>query len=382
MSLREGRASAPYNMALAGTAQKVNLRSRARRGLGFSEHGRRPVDTFRASISCDKLRLGAWVLGFGPDELQGRVFGCVNSRVGWGRRRGHVKPRVAKAWSEAPGVEGGVFFQLTDDGLSQSRRLVVEFNPAKMSDSQIWGLAASFRLMGLNLSRFWLERVDGAIDYRAPRRVLVLDDRQRLADHFGCGPNGPETERTGFRRGSRLKFQLYDKTAERQAKGADAPADITRFEVQWLKPTEVIHAAPLLGGPDEDEEEAWRLDRLAELPWPGGPVTVRCLPFHWATLEDPDWRGFLALSRGIGVRYAIRQYRLMGWAHRQVEQVIDCCLPVVSPAPDAVWAACWPAAASWVLGKLGEASEAVAAVGVPTSPPAAPVIDWGDDSGA
>ena len=347
--------SAPYNMALASTPQKVNVSGRARRGLGFPEHGRAPVDTFRASIVCDKLRLGAWILGLEPENLRECVWGCANGYVVKGRRRGHIQPRVGKAFTEARGVEGMVYFELRDDGLSMSRRLVVEFNPVKLDEGQWRALGLSLRALGVDLGKMWVDRTDGAIDYHAARRVLLLDDRQRLADHFGCGPNGPETERTGFRRGSRLKFQLYDKTAERRAKGVDTVADVTRFEVQVHKPTEHIAASPLIGGPAEAVDEAWRLDRLHLMPWQGGAVTVRCVPFHWLALADPDWRGFLFAARGLGMRYAIRQFREMGWAHRGVQRLVDCCVPVVMPAPDDVWRAGWGQAASEAVGKLVDA---------------------------
>ena len=357
----DGRASALYNMALAGTPQKVNVtsgsasksRNPVRRGRGWAANGRVPRSDFPfLGLAVDKLRLGAWVR-VAPKELGERVWGCENSYVQKGRKRVDVQPAVGKAWTKGQGEPGGVYLQITDDGLSGSRRLVVEFNPAKLDDVGWGGLGLTLRKLGVleSLRGVWVDRVDAAFDWEAPRCSLVLDDRQRLADHFGVGRQGPQTERTGFRRGSKLKHQLYDKTAERRAAGADARANVTRYEVQLLKPDRPV--MPLLDGPGAEGVEALPVVGLADLGWPGGDVTVRCLPYHPMAVADPRFVGFLSMVRGQGVRAAIGWARdVMGVRHQVVDDWMWLGAPEVCPPPRVLWARHWFAAASECVERL------------------------------
>lgn len=285
-------------------------------------------------------------------------MGCVGFRVGKGRKRGDVQPIRAQAWTRPPGEEGGVYFELQDDGRgSATCRLVAEFNPAKVDDAEMLALGVTLRALGVDAAdRLWVERVDGAVDYGAPRRALLLDDRVRLADHFGVGPWGPETERTGYRKGSRLKFQLYDKSAERKAAGVDTREHVTRFEIQLLKPTQDLVVAPLFG--ELGGAEALRLGQVSLIPYPGGAVTVRALPFNPLGLDDAELVGFVSMLRGLGVRTAINWAKhVMGWRHSKRERLLDLASPVVTPSPAAVWAAEWPSAASAAVERVTRALE-------------------------
>lgn len=356
-------ASAAYNMALAGTGQKLNVNvtsagtprcpQSVRRGRGWSENGRVPRTEYPfLGLTVDKLRLGAWVR-VQPAKLGEHVWGCHNFYVQKGLRRGGVQPMVGKAWTAAPGEPGGVYIQLTDDGRCSSRRLVVEFNPAKMDEDVGWyGLGVTLRKLGVpaSLRGVWVDRVDAAFDWEAPRCALFLDDRHRMADFFGLGPRGPQTERTGFRRGSRRKFQLYDKTAERKASGAgDVRADVTRFEVQLLKPDRPM--LPLVDG--ADGTEALPVVGLADLGWPGGDVTVRCLPYHPMGVEDFRFAAFLAMCRGLGVRAAVRWARdRLGVRHSIVDDWLWLGCPEVCPSPRLMWARHWCAAATSCVERL------------------------------
>ena len=232
--------SAPYNMALVGDPEKKIIGR-----YGHSRHNRslNPPHPL-VGVDLDKLRL--WGLtDVKLEDASEHVYGCQASRIVNGRRRGAFQPRTFKAWTESPGVEGGIYVQL-QDVRTHSRELVVEFNPAKMSDVQYKSLLYTLQAFGItDLGSMVVERYDVAFDYQCDRSLLLLDDRVRLMDLFGCGRKGPETERTGFRRGSREKHQLYDKTAERRSKGCDARENITRYEVTIIKPTYSPPESPL-----------------------------------------------------------------------------------------------------------------------------------------
>lgn len=352
-SVDRAGASAPYNMALAGTPQKVNLSAhphseRIRRGRGWSQNGRRVVWSYPLlGLAVDKLRLGAWV-DCSIESFRSHVFGAHSGTVGKGRRRGSVSTVVAKVWTAPPGVEGGVYWQLTDEGRA-SRRLVCEFNPAK-SDS-VAPVVMTLRSLGVppSLRGVWVDRVDAAFDFGGPRRAFVLDDRSRLADLFSVGPAGAQTERTGFRRGSRLKFQLYDKTAERQSAGADVRADVTRFEVQVLKPDR--ESRPLFDPPGLDE--TLPLADMGFLPWPGGDVTVRVLPYNPLAVADPLLAGFLSIVRGLGIRCALHWMKdVVGVRYQTLQGWMDLYVPEHDPSPSREWSRQWRSVAGALVDRL------------------------------
>jgi hypothetical protein len=225
---------------------------------------------------------------------------------------------------------------------SGSVRLAVELNPAKLSEGDWEAIRAS--LLALGVRRPWVERFDFAIDYRVPRGLLVLDDRSRAMDCFGLGAAGPETERTGFRKGSKLKLQLYDKRAERMAKaGVDLGEDCTRFEAQVQ--------------PAGDQDTT--LAGLAAFPCPLQSCTVRQFAFDPATLYDPDF-AFAALAvRGCGLRTVLATAKRMGWRSDKREQFVEVVVPEVRPSPAALWAREFPRVASAAVANLIDATGVV-----------------------
>jgi hypothetical protein len=224
-----------------------------------------------------------------------------------------------------------VYFQVNAiEGMS-THNAVAEFNPAKMGLSDWNSLAMTLGIQGVDFDRVWVERVDAAFDYSIVRRALVLDDRKRKSDFFSAGASGPETQRTGFRRGSRLKQQLYDKTAERRSAGMDVRGIVSRFEVQtW----------PLNATPD-GLNAPLPLSSLVTLPYPGD-ATLRLAPFHWGRVDRPEVAGFIALALGQSVRTARRfMMDVVGWHVRRVDELVDQVLPPVQPSPTAVWSDLW-----------------------------------------
>ena len=235
-----GSASAPYNMALARVAQKVNPEGRG----GPPQV---PVD-----LKCDKLRLGGWaqVPVSQVDELQNCFLGGFQwQHVGRGRNRGPRKVTELTAGLFAPrGEEGAGWLRCQWVEGAPAAYLVVEYNPQKVDPIRQRYLGTALAAMDLDPKGLFVDRFDAAMDYPLPRGYLLLDDPHRNPDLFEVGSEGPQTERTGYRRNSRLKFQLYDKSAERKAAGAEAPDCLTRFEVQVRKPDPLEGSGGLFGG--------------------------------------------------------------------------------------------------------------------------------------
>ena len=367
-------ASAPYNMALAGYVSEKNMRG----GVGWSQLRREVRTSYPVlSVHLDKLRLTCWVQGVSPGDLRERVLGAHGSKVRRGRNFGAREVTVEQVWNSPPRSDGGVYFELRSGEGPMSSRLVIEFNPAKVTSSDWLAVAGAAVLCGVSLpDRLFVERYDVAFDFDAPRRVLLLDDRKRLADHFNVGAFGPQTERTGYRKGSPIKHQLYDKSAERQAKGADCRYGVTRYEVQVFKPAEFA-PLPLLG----DGGGAPRLVDLASLPWPGGDVTVRCVPFHPMRVADVVWGSLIASARGMGLRYAVNMAKVLGLSSEKRHRWLDCAVPEVDHSPRLLWASRFPAAVERELACLRRAWDEVGVLGAgpAATAPAAPVVDWGKD---
>lgn len=322
-------ASAVYNMALAGTV--VNTSSL--------------LAGIEASVLCDKLRLTVvappsrapeqWFPE--PDNFLGGgvVFGPKA-----GRRRGVnacvVYPRVLGG---RPGDHGVVHAEVKayEDGPAY---LTVEFSPSKVTDFAVRSLAEWLAAAGVRPFREWyVDRYDVAFDYVCPRKYLVIDDPHRKLDLFGVGRLGPETERTGFRRGSEFKCQLYDKGAERASKGyLGESVGVTRYEVQISTRSAGRQNPPRLGD-------------LPGLRFPDTGVVLRCFPFGLTPLSLSLEALLTLVARYLGMRVARAfAHEHLGKVRREAWEA--CMVSEVSPSPAELYRAGWSAAAGRVLSSL------------------------------
>jgi hypothetical protein len=266
--------------------------------------------------------------------------------------------------------------------------LVVEYNPQKVTEPNQVGLGMSLGALGLPPAHLFVERYDPALDIPLPRGYLLLDDRRRNPDLFEVGPEGPQTERTGFRRGSRLKCQLYDKRAERAAAGVDIDAPyLTRFELQVLRPGPLDDGGGLFGAADGREgpdlasggsrpsgAPAWPKGfdclTLGELPYvgyPGGSVTVRGIAYDPCTIADVRMSSLAHSARFGGFKAA------MHWAKHYLSREklgvwLGACLPEVSPSPAVVFRRGWKRAVEDVSAPLVEGLRRAVASGLVPEP--------------
>lgn len=286
-------ASRLYNMRLAGMDQK-------------------PVPLLHR-VSLDKLRV-VWVTTAGPECLES--VWCRSNLyparpTGYGGRT-----LKARAWSGDRGDEGVVYYEHRRVEGGRLGTILVEFNPCKVDVLGQWGICHWLRSLNLKPWMGWVERFDVAIDYVAGRSTLLLDDPVRLSDRFGCGPKGCETERTGFRAGSRLRLQLYDKAAERSSRGFEGvAAGLTRFEVS-VRP----------------EVDALVLRDLPAASWPCARETVRWAPFEPELVESNVERLLLWLALSSSMRQCRAEAKLC-LCPRKRDVFFGSVLPEVHPAP-------------------------------------------------
>ncbi|MGB3468666.1 MAG: hypothetical protein WBA74_25500, partial [Cyclobacteriaceae bacterium] len=205
-----------------GEAQKVNPFAEVASRAVKADTSPKPI-----RVLVDKLRLAVYA----PTTVEAfadTVAGVRSSRVGKSRRG---DPR-AQAWTKPPKHEGGVYYQCDKPGVltGNSCLCIAEFNPQKLDDEGLEQLATTFRAWGVQDAKtLFVDRYDAAFDYIMPRHHAMLDDPGRLLDMYGIGRRGPQTERTGYRSGSKLRAQIYDKTAERSGSGEKVVKDLTRF---------------------------------------------------------------------------------------------------------------------------------------------------------
>lgn len=381
----DGGASAPYNMALAQVACKVNF--------GVVEV---PV-----TVKCDKLRLGGW-LHCPPDKAEtiGQKLwgGFTWSRHAEGRRRGPRRVMELSGGLFGPrGEDGSAWLRVQWVEGAPSAYLTVEYNPQKVTESNQVGLGMSLAWLGLPPGGLYVERYDPALDIPLPRGYLLLDDRRRNPDLFEVGPEGPQTERTGFRKGSRLKFQLYDKGAERASAGVEIEVPyLTRFEVQVIRPGPLDDGGGLFEAPDGREgpapapggsrlagAPAWprgfdclTLGELPHVGYPGGTVTVRALAFDPCTISDLRMSSLAHSARFGGFKAAVH------WAVRYLSREklavwLGACLPEVSPSPAVAFRRGWRRAVEAVTVPLVEGVRRASVSGLIPEPVAVPVMASG-----
>jgi hypothetical protein len=269
-----------------------------------------------------------------------------------------------------PTHPGVVYWQIDQSPtrmISGASKLIVEFNPAKLTRGDLHLVAGGLKTLA-GASRVVVERYDFAMDYALPRGLLTLDDRGREMDCFGVGVSGPQTERTGFRKGSKLKLQLYDKRAELAVRGVTLDEDRARFEVQ------------VLGRPDGDVF----LDELESQPCPLGSATVRAFNFDPATIFDESFALAALAVRGNGMRTVLATLRRMGWRKSRRDQFEACVVREVDPSPSQLWASHFRDSVRSVVGHLlGEDGRPLLTPYVVKPEPGTGklVVDWGSFGG-
>jgi hypothetical protein len=283
-------------------------------------------------IKLDKLRLSGSTMV--PGEAFCRhIWGLTSNGVK--RTRNFGTRATIRNWGTSgaePRTPGVIYWQHDEREGGIVHAFVVEFNPQKLDPEGWSSLRRSLAELGVSdPGVLWVERYDGAVGFNVPRSLLLLHDPVRKSDHFSVGTCGPETERTGFRKGSRIKHQLYDKRAEAESRGDASGDELTRYEVQVLKPT----AEP--GG----EGDLLRLVDLPGVPWPGGDVEVRAVHWDPQSVADPLYMGLAALARGLSVRCALGEAKRWGWNTTKRERFLSIMLPVIRPDLRSVWAAGW-----------------------------------------
>ena len=225
--------------------------------------------------------------------------------------------------------------------------VTAEFNPQQLDRDGWAALCASLRALGIDdPGTLYVDRYDAAFDYLSPRHNLLLDDRTKMMDMFGIGPRGPQTERTGYRKGSDLKAQLYDKTAEWRGKGCDASMDVVRFELQVSSPPPLPSAPLYLSKP----QDTLTLTDLEHVAYPGDRVTVQAMAFNPLRVADHVYGSLAAYARGMGLRAALGYARhVFSWTSKQRDQWLSVMLPEVDYSPREVFDSRWPVAVRDVI---------------------------------
>lgn len=262
-----------------------------------------------------------------------------------GRNRGPIGTRERSGW--LPGWGGKRFFvswRHFDNGHQSELR--VEFNPSTQTRAGCGWIGSVLQSLGVKVGRCWVERFDVSMTWSGPsvrRERLRLDPGGHTLDLYGVRSSGPETEMVGKGWGSGFQVVLYDKRAERIAKGAPDPGPCVRFEVRRRGKVDVV---------GESEPRLVRLSELHQVAWPCPPsITLR--EFAWLPDEYKDPRyGLLASAAWIyGTRAAERaSAAVLSGLERadRREKLRFCVWPEVEPSPASVFERRW----AGVVGRL------------------------------
>jgi len=300
------------------------------------------------SLSCDKLRLAATCCGLSSLD----DFPILGGLSAVGRRRCRNQgDRASWRWYghafQSRGVDGACVVHL-DCVEGQSSVLSLIFNPNKVGPADQVELGRVLARLGVDPSgeTCYVDEYAMAFDYPVERRRLLLDSGTCVADQFGLTATGPQTERVGFRKGSRLRVQLYDKSAERASVGESTGGPVTRFEVTvWPR---VSHPY----GERAVEESIW-LRELGDQPWPDTSCVLRYVGVDPDAMADPLASLAVAAARSYGVRFMRSRLRAIpGVPESFVSMVCACLVGEVDPSPASVHPSCWPAAASAAVAPL------------------------------
>lgn len=300
-------------------------------------------------VNLDKLSV-CWTTVRGPDVLD--AFG-VEARVGPGKRRGRWATAVR--WGRAVGWGGEpVFVKHTAvDGLVTAE-LRVEFNPALQGVGGCAALGEFLRAAEVDVGGGVVERADVACDLLGvDRSTFRLDGGRHHMTRWGEPDQSGFSEGVGYGGAWDAQALLYDKRAERVAKGLDDPGPWMRFEVRgrgrWLSS---VGAGP---------GERVRVRDLGSLVWPGKPEwCVREFVTQPESFADDRYWLLAAAAYGCGTRFSERAAREVLGRNTSYRDRLRCVAwPAVEPCPRAAFERVWPAVCARYVGALcGEVARA------------------------
>lgn len=295
-------------------------------------------------MGCDRLVVEMYMTN--PEPM---VFGAA-----WGpwygdRKRGEWVVEGRQAWSKLG--DGKVRWEHKRWQNAVQGAVSVQFSPSLVG-------ADGMRLIGMTLGQFGdvmranVQRVDVAFDFFGRcRECLRLDPGACSITEFGKRRGrAAQTELVGHKWPSRFQAQLYDKTAERAARGKDAVANWLRFEVRRLSPFPVV---------GEAEARSIKLADLPHLAWLV-PESVVCREFVRAAgdYQDKRYQLLADVAFAYGTKAAEDASALVLGVGKLPtgdyprDQLRGCMWPEVEPSPAAVFAARWPREAFGVLDAL------------------------------
>lgn len=213
-------------------------------------------------LACDKVRLRFSTSI--PDRICEEFVGGSFGPFRRGRNFGASEVQSRTAWLD----DGAIFLKHEEKlgSLISAHSLICEFNPNRLGAFGCWRVGSLLRLFGFDPLQGAVERFDYCLTAERDPYGIHLDSRYSKPDRIGGTARGHETERLGYRKGSKHKFQRYDKSAEARNRGVDAPDGIVRLE----------HQAWGVGAPDDPSQMLLFRDLgLVECP----------LPDHFRALE-------------------------------------------------------------------------------------------------
>ena len=352
-----GRAAAGCRVSGDGPASLPFLTGEVGEGVKKRISEQKP-EQMGVVMGCDRIEMRMSTTN--PEPL---LWGCTLH--GWlkGKRAGVNQSWHRSAWMNVG--EGSIrWCQTKWDNVLQTS-LSAQFSPDKIGPAGLRLVGRTLGQLG-DVRRAILVRVDAAFDFIGrPRRMLRLDPGQCDLTLRGLTPRGPETEWVGQGWAAKFQAQLYDKAAERRAKGVPCDLDWTRFEVRRQAPF------PVRG--EAEPRSIVRLGEMADLDWPISPGVVLRefvrLPDEHA---EPRYMLLSATAWMYGTRaaeMAAREVlgRSTGGGELTRDVLRGCIWPEVEPSPRDVFLARWPRVAFDVIGEVcAGAAEAGAAF-----PPAA-----------
>ena len=176
--------------------------------------------------------------------------------------RGPRLVTYSDSWDSPRGTPGGLHLRVTDTGTE--RIVTAEYNPQHAAWKWEHTMGPLADLVEVDLAEWWVARADVAFDIPEERRRFTLEGKSRRKVELYL-PSGGAIETANLRATSKYPGVIvYDKAAERKAKGIEIDGPLTRIEVR-VKP----------------KETRWKDFGTTSLP----PLGARVLRFHYEPEE-------------------------------------------------------------------------------------------------
>lgn len=209
----------------------------------------------------DRLRLETWTRAH-PDEIHDSLLGRTKTTDPRTVMRGPQRCLETRSWDSPPNTPGGLYLGVLDK--PEERLVSVEYNPAHAPWKWEMTLARLAEAVGRPIGEWWVSRVDVAFDFPIERSRFTLEGTKRRKVELFL-PSGGAVETANLKHTAKYPgMTLYDKRAERRAKGEESGDPWTRMEVK-LRPKET------------------RWSELADMPMPA--VGARFLYLHFGDDE-------------------------------------------------------------------------------------------------